>query len=115
MAIGDKIKELRRKRNMSQTELGNLVSIHYSHIGKYENNQQVPSTETLKKIADVFEVSVDYLLDDESASSVKVSFQDEDLLRDFKAIEKMPENDKKTIKELINAFIVKNQIKQLVK
>jgi transcriptional regulator with XRE-family HTH domain len=115
MTIGDKIKELRRKRNMSQTDLGNLAGVHYSHIGKYENNQQVPSTETLKKIANVFEVPIDYLLDDDSTNSIKVSFQDEDLLRDFKAIEQMPEDDKRTIKELINAFIVKNQIKQLVK
>jgi transcriptional regulator with XRE-family HTH domain len=114
MLLSEKIKEFRKKKNLSQTELGNLIGVHYSHVGKYESNQQIPSTETLKKLASVFEVSVDYLLNDDADNVVKVSFNDEELLRDFKAIEEMPENDKMVIKELINAFMVKNQIRQMV-
>jgi transcriptional regulator with XRE-family HTH domain len=114
MSIGNKIRELRKRKNLSQTELGNLVGVHYIHIGKYEKDQQIPSTETLKKLAAFFEVSADYLLNDDMENAVKVSFSDEELLRDFKAIEEMPENDKKVIKELINAFMIKNQIKHIV-
>ncbi len=114
MTLGEKIKEFRKKKSLSQTELGNLIGVHYSHVGKYEGNQQVPSTETLKKLASVFEVSIDYLLNDDADNAVKVSFSDEELLRDFKAVENLPENDKKVIKELINAFLVKNQIKHIV-
>ncbi len=114
MTLGEKLRELRRKKDLSQTELGKLINIHYTHIGKYENDQQIPSTDTVKKIAEVFEVSIDYLLEENPESTVKVSFQDEDLLRQFKEIENMPDSDKNVIKELINAFMIKNKIKHLV-
>ncbi len=42
------------------------------------------------------------------------SGSDEELLRDFKAVESLPDNDKVVVKELINAFLVKNQIKHMV-
>lgn len=115
MTLGEKIKTLRTNRGLTQTELAKKINIHYTHIGKYENDLQNPSTDTIKKIADYFSVSVDYLLGDENKGEIKVSFEDEELLKQFKAIEYMPENDKNVIKELINAFLVKNQIKQLVR
>jgi transcriptional regulator with XRE-family HTH domain len=114
MSIGNKIRDLRKRKNLSQTELGNLVGVHYIHIGKYEKDQQIPSTDTLKKLAAVFEVSTDYLLNDDADNAVKVSFSDEELLREFKAVESLPDNDKTVVKELINAFLVKNQIKHMV-
>jgi transcriptional regulator with XRE-family HTH domain len=115
MTLGEKIKQLRTGNKLTQMELANLIDIHYTHIGKYESNQQMPSTETIKKIADYFDVSIDYLLDDKAEATTKTTFQDEDMLKQYKEIEKLPENDKIIIKEIINAFLVKNQIKQLVK
>ncbi len=115
MTLGEKIKTLKINEKLTQMQLAKIINIHYTHIGKYENDLQIPSTDTLKKIANHFSVSVDYLLGDEDKGEIRVSFQDEELLKQFKAIEFMPENDKNVIKELINAFLVKNQIKQLVR
>lgn len=115
MKLGQKIKELRAKKNISQSELGDLVGVHYTHIGKYENNQQMPSTDTLKKIADVFEVSIDYLLNDTDSNFIEIKINDEELLAQLKAIKDLPDNDKKVVKELINAFLIKNKIQTLVK
>ena len=50
MTIGEKIKTLRQKKKLSQSELGKLAGVHYTHIGKYESNSQMPSSETLKKL-----------------------------------------------------------------
>ena len=40
---------------------------------------------------------------------------DEELLAQLKAIKDLPDNDKKVVKELINAFLIKNKIQTLVK
>lgn len=56
--IGDKIKELRLKANMSQSELANALGVSTSTIGMYEQKRRKPDVNVLKKIGDVFNVNV---------------------------------------------------------
>lgn len=56
------LKELREKRNYTQDELGKLLNLSKNAISHYENDTNRPSFETLEKLADIFDVSVDYLL-----------------------------------------------------
>ncbi|MDQ3534648.1 MAG: helix-turn-helix domain-containing protein [Bacteroidota bacterium] len=60
--IGSKITELRKAKKMSQAELANAVGASRDIIGKYERNDNLPSIEMALKLANVFDVSVDYLL-----------------------------------------------------
>lgn len=115
MTFGEKIKSLRQKKNLSQSDLGKLVEVHYSHIGRYEQNLSLPSVETLKKLAQTLGVSIDYLVFEDHELAVRVEFEDEDLLTHFKATEQLPADERVTVKKLIDAFLVKNQIKSLVK
>ena len=58
MNIGQKIKELRKARGWSQTELGQRLGIQKSAVSKYERGAITKfSQEQLKEIADVFGVS----------------------------------------------------------
>ncbi|WP_346935288.1 helix-turn-helix transcriptional regulator [Clostridium sp.] len=59
--FGDRLKELREDKNMNQDELASLVCLTRSAISSYETNTNVPSLEIAIKLADVFEVSLDYL------------------------------------------------------
>ncbi len=56
------LKKLRREKNLSQKELGNKLGLAESTIGMYEQGKRQPDYETLLKIADFFEVSLDFLL-----------------------------------------------------
>lgn len=60
--LKDRLKELRNKKGMSQRELANFLQLSPSAIAMYETGQREPDSETLKKIADFFNVSIDYLL-----------------------------------------------------
>lgn len=60
--IGDKIKELRNRMNITQEDLGKIIGVTTSTVGMYETNVRKPSYEVLDKIADYFEVTADYLL-----------------------------------------------------
>ena len=62
MLLGERLKELRMERNMSQQELGNLLGITKVSVCGYENGTRSPSIDTLCEIARVFGVSTDYLL-----------------------------------------------------
>lgn len=62
MGIGDRIKSLREKRGVMQQDVCEALNIEQSTLANYENNRRVPKVEILMKIADYYNVSVDYLL-----------------------------------------------------
>lgn len=57
-----KIKELREEKGLMQKELGDIIGISQNTLSQYENGKREPDYETLKKIAEYFDVSTDYLL-----------------------------------------------------
>lgn len=61
MNIGDKITDLRKQKNMNQTELGKAAGVSREIIGRYERNEVMPSIEVAAKIAEALDVSLDYL------------------------------------------------------
>jgi transcriptional regulator with XRE-family HTH domain len=58
----ERLKQLRIEKGITQQQIANDLGIHYSTYGKYELGQRDTDTETLNKLADYFDVSVDYLL-----------------------------------------------------
>jgi len=63
MAFGDVLRSLLCDRDMTQKELAAKLNIAASTVGNYIQNSREPDFETLKQIADHFDVSVDYLLE----------------------------------------------------
>ena len=61
MNIGKIIAELRGTKSWSQSDLATKSGISRVMIGKYEREEAVPSIEAAKKIAEAFEISLDYL------------------------------------------------------
>lgn len=57
-----RLKQLRMQRNIRQKEIADYLGITVSAYGNYELGQRQPNFETLCKMADFFNVSVDYLL-----------------------------------------------------
>jgi transcriptional regulator with XRE-family HTH domain len=60
--LGKILKDLRKRNNITQAELANKVGVTTSAIGMYETDVRQPSYEVLCKLAEYFDVSVDYLL-----------------------------------------------------
>lgn len=59
---GKRIKKLRLEQGLKQKELAEKLGISTSSIGMYEREARQPDTEILKKIANYFNVSIDYIL-----------------------------------------------------
>lgn len=63
--IGEKIKKLRKEKEMSIAELANKSDLSSSLISQIERNMVTPSIVSLWKIAQSLEVSVGYFFDEE--------------------------------------------------
>ena len=61
MEIGNKIKELREKKELSQEQLGSLAYVTGATINRIENGHHYPSRVVLKSIADALNVKVEDL------------------------------------------------------
>lgn len=73
MSLGEKLKALRTAKKMSQKELAERIGIAKSVISFYESGDRFPSYDVLIKIARIFNVTTDYLLDVERERTVDVS------------------------------------------
>ena len=60
--FGDRLKELRISKNLSQEELSNILNVRKSSISNWETGKATPTFDMLTKIAQYFGVTIDYLL-----------------------------------------------------
>lgn len=61
-AFAQRLKKLRQEKGITQQELADALNISRTTIGMYEINQREPDNATLVKLANYFDVSIDYLL-----------------------------------------------------
>src|SRR5699024_3413489 len=62
MSFGHRLRKLRLEQNMIQEDLSKELNVSRATIGRYETNDRFPDKDILNKIADTFNVSLDYLL-----------------------------------------------------
>ncbi len=62
MEFKDVLYKLRKEKKMSQQDIGNLIGISSQAVSKWETGISEPDNKSLKKLANFFNVSIDYLL-----------------------------------------------------
>ena len=82
MNFGKKIKELRKKNNLSQAELADKIGVTQKTICNYENGTRFPKGQKIiNGFADIFDVSIDYLLNDtdidEDENNIDIEYKEE--------------------------------------
>lgn len=110
METGNIISTLRKEKDWSQTELATKSGVSREMIGKYERGEAVPSIEAAKKIADAFEVSLDYLV----GEGVNSKF-DKKTVKRLQDIEKLASNEKEHVFAMLDAFLAKNKMQAILK
>jgi len=61
--LGERIKELRIANNLNQIQLANALSVTKQSVSNWENDNILPSVDLLKRIAQYFSCTTDYLLE----------------------------------------------------
>ncbi|HEY0655741.1 MAG TPA: helix-turn-helix transcriptional regulator [Chryseosolibacter sp.] len=111
MSLSERLKEARTKKGLSQSDLAKKVKLHYTQIGRYENKGAQPSADILSKLADALDVTTDYLMSG-SQDEMAEGISDKELMTQFKRIAKLPKEKKAIVKELLDAFLLKNDLKE---
>ena len=76
--LGVRIRKLRESRNMTQTELSEILGMKtYTTVSKWEKNENFPKGKDLKKLAEIFNVTSDYLLGLSDTELGKITTQNE--------------------------------------
>ncbi|NBI27489.1 helix-turn-helix domain-containing protein [Chengkuizengella marina] len=66
MTFGARLKKARKNKQLIQSQVAELLGIDFTTISKYENDKSEPDNEILQKLADLYEVSIDWLLTGET-------------------------------------------------
>ena len=71
--LGEKIKFYRENKKITQAEVAEALGIKPATISKYESGLLEPNIEALKKLAELFEISVDELLKEDTFDISKIN------------------------------------------
>lgn len=110
--FGDNLKKIRNAKNISQGQLAEMISMHSSHISRYERNLTSPTIEVVKKIAEKLDVSADVLIYGFEDERAKNNLKDNELLSMFTKAQSLNDEDRKCVKSLLKAFLFQRDMQQ---
>jgi transcriptional regulator with XRE-family HTH domain len=99
MTLGQQITGLRKKKGISQADLGKLVETSGDIIGRYERDEVKPSIEVVMRIADALEVSLDFLV---GKTDIEL---DSSTLNRIREVTALPDEDRKQVFMVVDALI----------
>ena len=111
-AFAARLRALRTDRGWTQEELGQMIGTDNSGIRSYELKLHHPPLMTLQKLATVFGVSVDFLLN--GASTPVDGFQDRELLDLFLKADRLHYTKKAVLKQVIEGLMASEKLQKVV-
>lgn len=108
MSVGERIAELRKSRNMSQTELAKAMDISRQAVSKWESGHSSPDTVKLILLAEVLDTEVEYL----ATGRHPVYEEPPIVLNMVKKVDKVVEKvvEKPVIKRMVRVKYVRNPL-----
>lgn len=105
-----KLKQLREKTKLNQTQTAEKLGIPRVNYNKYENEEVEPNIDLLKSFADYFDVSLDYLCEHKTTNTLDTSSFTDEKKECIKIINEL--NDKSTTKLLGYLTLLQEQQKK---
>jgi transcriptional regulator with XRE-family HTH domain len=112
--LGEKLKKLRKEKDLTQDKLSEKLGFSKRYISKIEAGEK-PSMEAFRKLADFFQVPVEYLVSEsEDPNTLSAVIRNKEVLEAFIEVDQMDSEDQKVILEVIEAFTTKKKMKVLL-
>lgn len=102
--IGQRIRDLRKQKRMSQTELAKSAGVSQTTVTAWETGKAEPSSSAVAKLADIFNVTTDYLLGRPNKQETKkddVELSDDDVIMTWRG-KPLSDEDRELIKRIMN-------------
>lgn len=110
--IGNRLRKIREEKRLSQTEVAQTMKMLPTQYNKIENGNVSPGLETLAKISDALDVSIDVIVFGHSKHKVKP--EDASLSAKVERIEKLPPEERYIANEILNLVFARDTLKNLV-
>lgn len=99
MTFGERLGIVRKRKKLSQADVGKMISINGDAYGRYERNEVKPTIEMATKIANSLNVSLDYLVGNTDLEL------DTKLLKRIELVSKLSDKEKEHIYVTIDALV----------
>ncbi len=109
VTFGKKLRERREAKSYSQSKLAKEAGLHHSIIGRYERDQAKPTIDIVRKMANVLDTTVGYLLGETEDNDL---FKDHSMLERLKQLSHLPEHDKNCILYALDGLLQNVKAKQ---
>lgn len=113
--FADRLKDLRKKKSLSQAELSEAIGVHFTQLSRYERGETKPNAQAMSKLAQVLETTTDFLMNGTSDETAVSAGLDKEIIARFKQVQELDKEDKKTVLSLFDAFIAKGKIQNILK
>jgi len=111
--FGSRLRALREQKNLTQTELSKLSSIHNVNLSRYERGLQQPTADVLRKLAEALSVSIGHLMEGAPNEIPPSRLEDTELRSQLEEIERLPDSEKGIVKQFLDAFLFRHRVRNL--
>lgn len=108
MDFPERLVQLRKARQLTQRQLGELIDVHLTQVQRYENGSSQPTLDVLRRLAVALGVSADVLLFD-----IDERGPDETLKLKFEALRQFDPQERVIAEGVLDSLIVQHQAKRL--
>jgi transcriptional regulator with XRE-family HTH domain len=111
-SLGERIRQLRKEAGWSQAELAEKIAVDPGRVSKYEAGRMTPSPEAFVRLAEVLNVSIDFLLIDGIPRRPLHSAEDA-LGNRLATVSELSDEDLTLVVSFIDALVAKTRMKAL--
>ena len=113
MEFSTRLKQLRKKKELSQADLAEAIGVHFTQISRYERGETKPNAEAMTKMAKALDTTVDFLMNGTSDDIAIEAGLDKEIIYRFKQLQGLSVDDKKTVLSFLDAFIAKGKMEEI--
>ena len=111
MNLGENIKRIRKEKGLQQKQVALELGVDQSNYNKIENGKREPSVTILQKLADLFGVTMDYMINPSGKLPKEVVIEDKTANEQLRLIAQLNEEDRQVIFKMIDAMLTKKKFK----
>ena len=111
-AFGRRLKRARKQKSWTQKEFAQKLDIRFGQLNKYESGLNAPPLATLIQMAEILNVTVDFLLTGEKPDQAPL--HNTRLLERFRVLQELKKEDQEAVIKLIDAMIVKHKVENAI-
>lgn len=111
--LAQRLRDLRKQRQLSQLELARLSGVHNVNLSRYERGLAEPSGESIRRLAEALGVTVGHLIDGDTDERGSGRAGDPELRQQMLEIERLPAEDRQVVKRFLDAFLFRKRIQDV--